>query len=491
MHAFDADLLQGDTIFIRPARAGEHFHALNDEDYTLDPSNLVIADAGGAIALAGVIGGADSAIGDTTTRVVLESANFNASSVRSTSSAIKLRTDASMRFEKAQDPANTVRGLARAIELLQRGLARHSHGGRPRRPEAGIAAALRRSICRWTGWSANWDAPSMPPRCATSWNAWSSAWPNRTPRRVLASPCPPGAPPKTSPSRTTWWKKSAAWWATIPSRPRAPAGPGRRAARQPRAQVPARSAQRVRGPGLHRGLQLLVPRARRPSAPSASIPADHVRVTNPIASDQALHAHVAAARHLEQRPRERQASRIASACSKSAWRFTSRRPRRCRDEMPHLVAAIYDRQGDGAAGLFEIKRAAECLMPGAEACPRRSTPLRASGARRRRLSGRDSRWAACSNCIPRWWRPGARPCWISTCTLVQRPQRRRRTVHAHPPLPFERVRSVGGRRPARARRQPAGRHRLVRRSAAGVRANSCASTPARRSKRASRASPSA
>src|SRR5208283_1820604 len=70
-------------------------------------------------ALAGVIGGFDSAIGEGTTRVVLESANFQASSIRKTSGAVRLRTDASMRFEKAQDPANTVRGLARALELLE------------------------------------------------------------------------------------------------------------------------------------------------------------------------------------------------------------------------------------------------------------------------------------------------------------------------------------------------------------------------------------
>ena len=119
MHAFDADLLRGDTIIVRPAHAGEAFRALNDEEYTLDPSNLVIADSGGAIALGGVIGGGGSAISERTRRVVLESANFQASSIRKTSAAIKLRTDASMRFEKAQDPANTVRGLARAVELLR------------------------------------------------------------------------------------------------------------------------------------------------------------------------------------------------------------------------------------------------------------------------------------------------------------------------------------------------------------------------------------
>ena len=119
MHAFDADKLHGDEIIVRTARAGEKFAALNDESYDLDPSNLVIADRAGAVALAGVIGGAESAISDSTTRIVLESACFNASSVRKTSARIKLRTDASMRFEKAQDPANTIRGLKRAVELLQ------------------------------------------------------------------------------------------------------------------------------------------------------------------------------------------------------------------------------------------------------------------------------------------------------------------------------------------------------------------------------------
>jgi len=104
---------------------------LNNEDYTLDASNLVIADASGAIALAGVIGGASTAISDKTTRVVLESANFQAASVRKTSSAVKLRTDASIRFEKAQDPANTVRALARA---------------------SSCCAKSRRAFASWAAW---------------------------------------------------------------------------------------------------------------------------------------------------------------------------------------------------------------------------------------------------------------------------------------------------------------------------------------------------
>jgi len=119
MHAFDADKIHNAQIIVRSAHPGEKLAALNGEIYDLDPSNLVIADSRGAVALAGVIGGADSAISASTTRIVLESACFNAPSIRKTSSKLKLRTDASMRFEKSQDPVNTVRGLARALELLQ------------------------------------------------------------------------------------------------------------------------------------------------------------------------------------------------------------------------------------------------------------------------------------------------------------------------------------------------------------------------------------
>jgi phenylalanyl-tRNA synthetase beta chain len=117
-HAYDQAKLHGDTIRARPAREGERIVALNDEEYALAPSNLVIADAEGPIGIAGVIGGLASAISASTTSIVLEAANFNAASVRKTSAALKLRTDASMRFEKAQDPHNTVRALARAIDLL-------------------------------------------------------------------------------------------------------------------------------------------------------------------------------------------------------------------------------------------------------------------------------------------------------------------------------------------------------------------------------------
>jgi len=119
MHAFDADKLTGAHIIVRTARPGERIAALNGESYDVDPSTLLITDPAGPVAIAGVIGGADSAISETTTRIVLESACFNASNIRKTSSRLKLRTDASMRFEKSQDPVTTMRGLKRALELLE------------------------------------------------------------------------------------------------------------------------------------------------------------------------------------------------------------------------------------------------------------------------------------------------------------------------------------------------------------------------------------
>jgi phenylalanyl-tRNA synthetase beta chain len=119
MHAYDRSLIKGGVLRARMARDGERVLALNNENYTATSANLVIADDGGPVGLAGVIGGLESAISDGTTSIILEAANFNAASVRKTSSAHKIRTDASMRFEKAQDPVNTTRALARAVELMQ------------------------------------------------------------------------------------------------------------------------------------------------------------------------------------------------------------------------------------------------------------------------------------------------------------------------------------------------------------------------------------
>jgi phenylalanyl-tRNA synthetase beta chain len=118
MHAYDAELLGG-TIVVRAARQGESILALNGEKYSLSPEEIVIADAQKPVGIAGIIGGNDTAIRPTTKRIVLEAASFPAAPVRKSSSRLKLRTDASMRFEKGQDPENTVRALARAVELLK------------------------------------------------------------------------------------------------------------------------------------------------------------------------------------------------------------------------------------------------------------------------------------------------------------------------------------------------------------------------------------
>jgi phenylalanyl-tRNA synthetase beta chain len=118
MHAYDADLL-GNAIVVRAAHKGESILALNGEKYSLSPEEIVISDAQKPVGIAGIIGGNDTAIRATTTRIVLEAASFPAALVRKSSSRLKLRTDASMRFEKGQDPENTVRALARAVELLK------------------------------------------------------------------------------------------------------------------------------------------------------------------------------------------------------------------------------------------------------------------------------------------------------------------------------------------------------------------------------------
>ena len=118
MHAYDADLL-GDTIIVRAARKGESILALNGEKYSLSPEDVVIADAHKPVGIAGIIGGNDTAIRAITKRIVLEAASFPAANVRKSSARLKLRTDASQRFEKGQDPENTVRALARAVDLLR------------------------------------------------------------------------------------------------------------------------------------------------------------------------------------------------------------------------------------------------------------------------------------------------------------------------------------------------------------------------------------
>jgi len=118
MHAFDADKLAGRKIVVRRATEGEKITTLDEKEFTLSSDNLVICDAEKPVALAGVMGGADSGISDTTKNVYFESAKFARDSVRKTSRALGQISDSSLRFEKGVDAYSNSLGLARALHLI-------------------------------------------------------------------------------------------------------------------------------------------------------------------------------------------------------------------------------------------------------------------------------------------------------------------------------------------------------------------------------------
>jgi len=358
MHAFDADKLQGKTIFVRNARAGEQIVALNDLSYDLQPSNLVIADSGGAIAIAGVIGGLHSAISESTTRVVLESACFQSASVRKTSVALKLRTDASMRFEKSQDPVNTVRGLARALELLQQvspGI-RLVGGVADRKAELKTAppielsvewiarklgrpvgAADVRSILESLEFGVSEKAPGKFSVAVPSWRATKDVSIKddllEEVGRMLGYDSITPQPPRVE--------------SVVP-----PDSPMRLYQRKTRAMAAAQgftevynysfiSEEMVQAFGLD--------------------PAAHLKVANPIVVDQTL-MRVSLLPGIRKNIAEN-SRRMNSFRLFEIGREIHPRAGELPEEIPHLAAAVYAREGDGSASLFELKRLAECLMP--------------------------------------------------------------------------------------------------------------------------------
>ncbi|CAM3541847.1 phenylalanine--tRNA ligase subunit beta [Marinicrinis lubricantis] len=118
LHAFDADKLDNGQIVVRQAEPGEQIVTLDGQTRSLDEEMLLITDGVKPIAIAGVMGGANSEVTEATTRIVLESAKFAGSSVRKTSRKLGLRSEASLRFEKEVDPAGVVPALNRAAQLL-------------------------------------------------------------------------------------------------------------------------------------------------------------------------------------------------------------------------------------------------------------------------------------------------------------------------------------------------------------------------------------
>lgn len=119
MHAFDYSCLKGGKINVRRAKDGEKTVTLDGQERTLASDMLVIADAERAVAVAGIMGGENSEIKDTTEMIVFESANFDGPTVRKGAKGLGMRTDASALFEKRLDPQMTVEALDRACELVE------------------------------------------------------------------------------------------------------------------------------------------------------------------------------------------------------------------------------------------------------------------------------------------------------------------------------------------------------------------------------------
>ena len=117
MHAFDKTFIKK-GIVVRRAKKDEKITSLDDKERKLTTENLVIADHEKPVAVAGVIGGENSEINESTTSIILESANFNAGSIRRTSTQLGIRTDAVQRFEKSLDPHLAELAIKRAAELI-------------------------------------------------------------------------------------------------------------------------------------------------------------------------------------------------------------------------------------------------------------------------------------------------------------------------------------------------------------------------------------
>lgn len=117
LHAYDADTLRG-TLTVQHASNDEKFVALNEEEYTLNSSDIVICDDDQVVALAGIMGSHKTSVTPKTTNICLESALFDAISIRKTSQRLHLRTDASQRFEKGIDKLGVCEALDVAASMI-------------------------------------------------------------------------------------------------------------------------------------------------------------------------------------------------------------------------------------------------------------------------------------------------------------------------------------------------------------------------------------
>ena len=119
LHSFDADKIKGNKVIVKNAAEGEKFVTLDGVERTLSAADLMICNAEEPMCIAGVFGGQDSGISETTTNVFLESAYFDPVSIRKTARRHQLSTDASFRYERGCDPNNTLYVLKRCAMLIQ------------------------------------------------------------------------------------------------------------------------------------------------------------------------------------------------------------------------------------------------------------------------------------------------------------------------------------------------------------------------------------
>jgi phenylalanyl-tRNA synthetase beta chain len=356
MHAFDAGKVPGHRLVARAGRDGESCRALNGETYAVDPSMIVVAGAEGPLAIAGVMGGASSMIDESTTGIIFEAANWHAATIRKTSSRLKLRTDASMRFEKSLDPENTVQGLARAIALMKECC--------PGARLAGGLADVR-------------TAPAVPPpiRLPLPWlnrKLGREAAPAEV-ERILTSigfgvAAAPGELEVTVPS----WRatkdvsipadlveevgRMVGYASITPAPPLAAVAPP---PANPRRAFHNRWRRLLQGYGFTEVQNYSFvshAEARRFGWPAEA----HLKVLNPIAENQAL-LRVSLIpgihRNLEENRKHRDAFRIFEIGHE-----IHKRPGSLPDEVPHLVAAMYGK-GDGVGELRELRRVA-AILPG-------------------------------------------------------------------------------------------------------------------------------
>jgi len=119
LHAFDADAISGQKVIVKKCEEGTIFHTLDDAERKLSSDDLMICNANEPMCIAGVFGGISSGVKQSTSKIFLESAWFDAVSIRKTSKRHGLKTDASFRFERGTDPEMTVIALKRAALLIQ------------------------------------------------------------------------------------------------------------------------------------------------------------------------------------------------------------------------------------------------------------------------------------------------------------------------------------------------------------------------------------